>query len=97
MHQFRFDRMLRLSATERGSVLHTLADVLRSRLQQADHFHSATYQLIEELRTLGHDLWSHDESDDMQVWGPNYEYTTGPGMVLTFHASGEVEVEWTEQ
>ena len=73
-------------AVELGAAL---AERLRGR-----NFHEQVGQLVEELRSLGHDLWSFDESDDFEVWCPNYHAASGPGIVITFTVE-DVRVEWS--
>jgi hypothetical protein len=73
-----------------------LAESLTERLKEALEFHQGVRELVDHLRALGHDLWSFDESDAMEVWCPNYQTPSGPGIVVTFTTEG-VEVEWSEQ
>jgi hypothetical protein len=82
---------------ERDELCTDLAKHLSARLQEAGHFHGCIRELIGTLRGMGHDLWSMDEADDFEVWGPNYEQPTGPGIVITFSAPDEVEVQWTAE
>jgi hypothetical protein len=70
-----------------------LAGQLAERLRKAPEFHQGVRLLVEELRALGHDLWSFDAADEMEAWCPNYQTPTGPGIVVTFTTEG-VEVEW---
>ena len=37
---------------------------------------------------LGHDLWSFDESDGLEIWTPSYPDGSGPGIVVTFTPDG---------
>jgi hypothetical protein len=39
-------------------------------------------------------LWSFDDSDEMEVWCPNYQTPSGPGIVVTFMPDA-VTVEWS--
>jgi len=71
-----------------------LAATLARRMGQATDFGNEARRCVEELRALGHDLWSFDESDEFQAWCPNYEQHTGPGIVITFSVPDEVIVEW---
>ncbi len=53
------------------------------------------YAIIEELRAIGHDLWSLDAGVDFQVWGG--DYSSPPKelqLFLMFHPQAEVEVTW---
>lgn len=74
-----------------------LAAVLAGRLDQSKDFHRTVYALIAELKAVGHELTSYDESDDTQAWGPDYVKPPGPGLVLTFAAPHDVEVKWSTQ
>jgi len=78
----------------RRNLCSELAAALLSRLRQGDEFHATVKTLIAELRALGHDLWSFDESDDMEAWAPNYHVLSGPGVVITFTPE-TVEVQWS--
>lgn len=71
-----------------------LAGVMSARLRSASSFRHEVHRCVQELRALGHDLWSFEESDEFQTWGPNYVAPTGPGIVVTFSAPDGVEVEW---
>ena len=71
-----------------------LASKLEERLSHAPEFHTGVRVIVDELRRLGHDLWSFDESDDREVWCPNYLTPSGPGIVITFTTEG-VEVAWS--
>lgn len=64
------------------------------RLKSAASFHACVASLVSELGATGHDLWSLDDSDEMEMWGPNYETPTGPGIVVTFRPD-VVSVEWS--
>lgn len=70
-----------------------LARVLTDQLKGVVKFHERVASLVTELRAAGHDLSSFDESDDMEVWGPNYVHPSGPGIVVTFRPD-DVSVEW---
>lgn len=88
-----FDR----AGDKRNLLRADLALMLTERLKSAPHFHRAVYASVAELKAAGHDLTSYDESDEMQVWGPDYVGESGPGLVITFTAPDEVSVEWSEQ
>ena len=81
----------------RDALCEDLAQVLAERLAEAGTFHQKVYALVNELKAVGHDLTSFDESDDMQAWGPDYERASGPGLVITFTAPNEVDVTWSKQ
>lgn len=67
-----------------------LSRVLSERLKAMPNFHHGVKQLVLELRAIGHDLWSFDESDDFEVWCPDYHNPTGPGIVVTFTIDGVI-------
>jgi len=71
-----------------------LAQVLSERLRGAPDFHQRVRSLVSDLRSLGYDLWSFDDSDEMEVWCPNYQTPSGPGIVVTFMPDA-VTVEWS--
>jgi hypothetical protein len=79
---------------ERETLCAELAKDTAQRILQSSSFHEAVSCVIEQLRIMGHDLWSYDESDDFEIWGPNYAEPTGPGVVVTFRLEGGVQVEW---
>ena len=60
------------------------------------NFHQQIRCLIDQLRILGHDLWSIDEADDFEIWGPNYQAPSSSGVIVTFSLDGTVEVDWVE-
>jgi hypothetical protein len=97
MNTFSKTRFLELKTVERRNLCSELAKSLSRNIASAANFHRETRRLVEELRAVGHDLWSIDEADDYEVWGPNYEAPTGAGIVVTFSADGDVEVEWAEE
>jgi len=80
----------------REALAAALAESLAERLAEAEEFRAGVHELVEKLRALGHDLWSFDEADDMEVWCPNYHTPSGPGIVVTFTAKG-VEVDWSRR
>ena len=76
-----------------------LASALSARLPSGSSesdFHESCYTLIDELRSNGHELWSFDESDDFQIWGPDYTKPGRIGIVVTFQMDGGVEVSWSK-
>jgi len=95
--RFAKENFLAAEAAERGALCEDLAAVLAVRLGEANEFGETVSACVEELRALGHDLWSFDESDDFQAWCPNYDNPTGPGVVVTFSVPDEVSVEWSAE
>jgi len=80
----------------RATLSAELCEALTERLKGTPDFHQGVNQLVTELRDIGHDLWSFDESDEMEVWCPNYQTPNGPGIVVTFTTEG-VEVDYPKQ
>lgn len=97
MNDFTKDAFLRANQVDRERLCADLGGKLGAHLATSASFHSAVKELVRELRELGHDLWSYDESDDFEIWGPNYEKPTGAGIVVTFNIEDGVRIEWTEQ
>ena len=64
----RFSYASMLRSAERSQLLEELGIELTRRLQAAERPDEEIARTIEELRHLGHDLWSFDASDDFQVW-----------------------------
>jgi hypothetical protein len=51
-----------------AALARALSDELTRRLRATATRAQEGYALVDELRRLGHDLWSFDESDDFQAW-----------------------------
>ena len=93
MNRFSRARFDGLSPEQRLELCAELEQHLAGQLCGRD-FHEAVYALVAELKSVGHDLWSQDEDDDFQVWGPNYENPRAcGGLVITFTMPDEVNVE----
>jgi hypothetical protein len=91
----RFSKANFLAADDgaRAQLMQVLQDQLSPRLRDSSNFHVTARHIVDELRALGHDLWSFDESDDFEVWAPNYQTPTGPGLVITFSPE-DACIEW---
>jgi hypothetical protein len=50
----------------------SLAELLTSRLRRAEDARSEARILVRELKALGHELFSWDESTDCETWGDDY-------------------------
>jgi hypothetical protein len=85
------------AVSERGALCVRLAAELSNKLRGPAPFHGAVLALVAQLREGGHDLWSYDENDDFEVWGPNYVHPGEPGIVITFRADRPTEVTWSTQ
>jgi hypothetical protein len=81
--RFSYEGML--GASESRQLLEDLEAELTRRLQDANDPAKEALDAIHELRKLGHDLWSFDESDDFQIWcgdwvSPKHPYE----LIVTF-------------
>lgn len=94
MQRFTKAAFERSDAVGKAALAADLTESLTDRLRTASEFHPGVHDLVEVLRALGHDLWSYDEEDEMEVWGPNYHTPSGPGIIVTFTPEG-VTVEWS--
>ena len=94
MDEFSKEAFMFAGETERKALCQRLAQDLSDGLQRADDFWEFISQAVAKLRSLGHDLWSMDASDDFEIWGPNYVDSTGPGILVTFRLGEGVEVDW---
>ena len=75
-----------------------LAEELAQRLERASDFHSEIEQIVQKLRELGHELWSWDESDDFEIWGPDYQNRSElVGLLIDFRRPADVEIEWLDR
>lgn len=95
MQRFKREEFVRCDGARRAQLSAELAAALYERLSGAVEFHRGVGELVTELRALGHDLWSFDESDEMEVWAPNYVAPSGPGILVTF-STHSVQVAWSE-
>jgi hypothetical protein len=64
--RFSYDAMV--AASDRTSLVVDLGAELTRRLLASGDPEKESRRLVEELRALGHDLWSFDESIDFQDW-----------------------------
>ncbi len=94
--RFRREEFERASPQQRTTLLRDLADLMKARMRAGPAFHRSCYELIEELREAGHDIWSFDESDDFQLWGPDYAKAIGRGLIIHFTSEGDVNVKWQD-
>lgn len=94
MRRFTKQAFLESTEPERAELCVELGAALMARIEASRDFHAAVYALVDELRGLGHDLWSFDESDDTQTWCPNWDPPSGPGIVVVFSPDA-VSVEWS--
>ncbi len=67
-----------VQTSDRDRLCRELEEVLTARIRSASFPDEEGYRLIRELRALGHDLWSFDESTELQVWCGNWANPTRP-------------------
>jgi len=96
MESFTKQAFVAARAGEREELSTSLGEVLTARIKASGDFHTTVHRLVAELRELGHDLWSFDETDDSQTWCPNWERQSGPGIVVVFSPNA-VSVEWSSE
>lgn len=92
--EFTKQRFAMANPSER-EVCSRLATAISRTLTAAERFHAAVATVVADLRAVGHDLWSYDEEDEFEVWGPDYARPSGPGILITFRAEGSAEVTWS--
>ena len=89
-----------LSSTERAERLGELEQSLTSRLSghQANWngYWEEAQQAIDDLKSLGHDLWSHDyDGHRRHLWGWDYMRPDASGLLqIQFDFEGVVETFW---
>jgi hypothetical protein len=79
-----------VSSSDRAALATELSAELTRRLRSSTRPASECYALIDELRQLGHDLWSFDESDDFQIWCADWTKPPRPFELL-------VELHYAEE
>ena len=84
----------KISEEEREILLLEMSNVLTQNISDALFDQNIT-QVIEELRKIGHDLWSFDNNDDFQSWCGDWSKTENIGkLVLEFTKNAPVKVSW---
>jgi hypothetical protein len=86
--------MENVSIEDRRTLLIEMSKVF-SQVISDDNFNESVMKVIEELRKVGHDLWSFDEDDDFQSWCGNWTKENGGKLVLEFHKYNPVLVNWS--
>lgn len=89
-----------LDGDERKVRLEELAKILESRIPEIDleyKWHDELPFIIQELKDIGHDIWTWDTKDGKQVWGGDYMRPKTAGkLVVTFIYPKSVQVEWED-
>jgi hypothetical protein len=60
------------SSTDSASLAKSLSDHLTQRLRSARDVRAEAHAIVSDLKVLGHELFSWDETDDWQIWGDDY-------------------------
>ena len=97
--QFRRDLLEALPYEERRVHLQELEERLTTRLRNHttwDNYWEEVLCIIEDLRSVGHDLWSHDyDGERRHLWGWDYGRPDGAGYLqIQFDYEGSVKTFW---
>lgn len=66
-----------------------------AKVKTSSDFLKQASALVQELRNLGHDLWSFDADDDFEIWcGDWTKGSAGGPLVVTFRFPVLVYAEW---
>jgi hypothetical protein len=84
----------RLDAEGKTALSRRLAELLSDRLTHAADFDEEVGHIVEDLRQVGHELFSIDEDVGRQVWGRDYTKNSAPGLLIEFVAPNAVDVTW---
>jgi hypothetical protein len=89
-----------LDAEARSARVAALRLALMDRLSivaSAGEFFAQSRGLVEELRALGHDLWSFDsDGEEFETWCGDWTRSGGGSLTITFRYPVQVEVAWRE-
>jgi hypothetical protein len=79
----------------RRAIAARLRGDIRARLRSAGEPTRIFEDIVSELSTLGHSLfsWDHDPETGSQTWGPDYT-AHASGLVLEFEPPDEVDASW---
>jgi len=91
----RFSHHNLVNSPERESLLEALRIETTRRLQATSDPANEGYSLVEELRRLGHDLWSFDEDDDFQIWCGSWTARKHPWELILYVNFREDEIPHT--
>ena len=88
-----------LVGSDRLHRLVELSGVLTQEIESADThdaFFRRSPELIESLKSIGHDLWSWDyDGDSYEMWGGDYSNPNSAGKLLVeFFFPGRVRASW---
>ncbi len=84
----------KISEEERKILLLEMSNTLSQNISD-DDFDRNIIRIVDELKTIGHDLWNFDCDDDFQSWCGDWSETENVGkLVLEFTRDAPVEVFW---
>jgi hypothetical protein len=94
------DVVAALGDADRGARLASLEVELVDRMgvtSTRDDFFARSQDVVNELRSLGHDLWSFDaDGAEFEIWCGDYAAEGGgTPLVITFRYPNVVTVEWS--
>ena len=89
-----------LGDADRSARLATLQSELVRRMaavSTVEQFFARSRELVDELRSLGHDLWSFDsDGGEFEIWCGDYSPgARGTPMIVTFRFPTAVKIEWS--
>ncbi len=89
-----------LTDIERKSRFSELEEILNRGLEsitQHELFQKKIDYVIDELKRIGHDLWSWDYDGENYVWGGDYTNKENSGkLILEFISPNKVRVMWNK-
>ena len=89
-----------LSKEDRVQRLSELAQLLNEKLRNngvRNSYWRGSEAVIEELRQLNHDLWSHDFDGDKSIWGWDYSRMATAGFLeIEFDFLGTISCGWRD-
>ena len=85
----RFSRRAFEHSADPDELSRALSSVVLARLVGATDPGSEARTIVEELRAIGHPLWSWDESVDFIIWGDDYKNPPGKKRFL-------IEMQWPD-
>jgi hypothetical protein len=88
-----------LDESSRALRLREFEGVLASRFDEGltrEQFFATANRLVEELRALGHDIWSFDsDGETFEIWCGDYTKKGGGGpLSIEFRYPNKVGIEW---
>ena len=87
-----------LPDADRVARLHELEVVIARRVSAAktpEAFLRECRLIVDELRALGHDLWSWDSDGENETWGGDYMHPETAGRLLVmFEFRGSTRLAW---